>query len=338
MNNQSIKTGPALSVIIPVYNVVHYLEDCINSFLVQRFADFELLLVDDGSNDGSGRICDEFAEKDQRVIALHQENRGASFARNRGIDNAQGEFIVFADADDFVTEFYLEHLMESDADMVVTGLCKFGEKRGISMPASRADFGIKEFPAHWNTPPNMNYLYCYPVAKRFRTRILKEQRIRFDEMLFFSEDMCFNMNYYYYSESFTELPYADYMYRIMGITRDEKYRMSASDLVIHYEHIEACFQRLYKRIAEGSLDFVRDNTNLRVLRKFYSFLIQDTITPSSFVQNVRMFRNRSWADYMMGLLVRKKEKRIMQEAIRFPHLTYWTEIRLKNAICNVSQC
>lgn len=326
-----------VSVVVPVYNVAPYLEACIDSLLAQRFTDFEVLLVDDGSTDGSGAICDEIAGKDPRVVVLHQKNGGACAARNRGIDNARGEFIVFVDADDLVTDMHLEHLMESDADMVVTGVQKFGAKNGVSAPGRRDDFRIDALASHWNMPPEMNYLYCYSVAKRFRTHIIREHRIRFDESLFFSEDMCFNMDYYCYAESFAELPYADYMYRIMSITRDEKYRMAAVDLVTHHEHLEACFCRLYERIAPGSLDFVRDNTNLRMLRKLYSFLMQESITSMAFVQNVKAFRDRSWAGYMLGLLEGKKEKRVMREAVRFPLLTFWVENRLKNAITILSR-
>ena len=327
---------PRLSVIVPVYNAAPYLRDCVDSLLAQRFADYEVVLVDDGSKDGSGAICDELAGKDPRVVALHKENGGACSARNCGIDHARGEFIVFVDGDDLVTDEHLEHLMESDADMVVTGLQKFGAKNGTEKPARRDDFGIDELAAHWNTPPEMNYLYCYPVSKRFRTRILWEHGIRFDESLFFSEDMCFNMDYYCYAESFTELPYADYKYRLLSVTRDEKYRMSAAQLATHHERLESCFRRLYERIGRDTLPFVRDNTNLRVMRKFYSFLMLEGITASDFVQNVKSFRGRDWAGYMMGLLKGKKERRVMKEAVRFPLLTYWIEHRLHDAVSHVT--
>ena len=332
MNNQSTSTSPAVSVVVPVYNVAPYLRDCVGSLLAQRFADFEVLLVDDGSMDGSGAICDEFVQKDSRVVVLHQENGGACSARNRGIDNARGGFIVFVDADDLVTEDYLEHLMESEADMVVTGLQKFGAKSGTDNLARRDDFGIDGLAVHWNTPPEMNYLYCYPVAKRFRTSILREHGIRFDESLFFSEDMCFNMDYYCFAESFTELPYADYKYRLLGITRDEKYRMSATQLITHHERLETCFCRLYERIGMDTLPFVRDNTNRRMMRKFYSFLMQKNMTQVAFVRNVKTFRDQKWAGYMLSLLQGKKEKRVMREAVHLPVLTYWLENRLYYAI------
>ena len=321
-----------LSIIIPVFNSGEYLSGCLESILSQSFSDFEILLVDDGSNDGSGSQCDEYVGKDNRIRVFHKRNGGVCSARNRGIDNARGEFIVFVDADDYVTDVYLEHLMESDADMVVTGVQKFGAKEETIMPACREDYGIGDLAAHWNRPFEMNFQYCYPVAKRYRTEILRKHEIRFDESLFYSEDLCFNMRYSAYADSFTELPYADYFYRIMGITRDEKYRMSAEQLTAHHESLEACISRLYERIGAGTLSSVRDNTNLRLIRKFYSFLMQEGMGPRDFVGNVKEFRKKSWAGYMMGLLEGKRQKRVMREAVRFPLLTYWIEIRLRNAI------
>ena len=226
--------------------------------------------------------------------------------------------------------------MDTDADLVVSGVRKFGAKKGIEVPSLQASFGIEALAAHWNTPPEMNYRYCYPVAKRFKTRIIRENEIRFNESLFFSEDMCFNMEYYSHAESFKEQPYADYGYRLLNITRDEKFRMSAAELIIHHEALEACFCRLYERIGRDSLSFVRDNTNLRLVRKFYAFLMQKGISQADFVRNIKSFRDKSWAGYMLGLLQGKKEKRVLREAVRFPLLTYWVEIRLKNAISHVT--
>lgn len=321
-----------ISVIIPVYNTGDSLSLCIESILTQCYSDFEVLLVDDGSTDESGRICDEFAEKDSRIIVLHKQNGGVSSARNCGIENARGEYIVFVDSDDFLTNAYLEHLMESDADMVIAGLKMFGVKIDMSMPTERDDFGIEGLAAHWNTPPAMNYLYCYPVAKRFRTSIIQKHGIRFDESLFFSEDLYFNMQYYCYVNTFTELPYADYLYRITNITRDEKFKMGAMDLINHRESLEMCFERLYQRIGAGTLSFVRDNVNLRLMRKLFTFLMQDGISLKVFIQNVKMFRERSWSVYMMGLLKGKREKRVMREAVHSPFLTYWVEYRLRRTI------
>ena len=90
-----------ISIIVPVYNVEKYLQRCIESILTQTETDFELLLIDDGSKDKSGLICDEYAQKDKRVNVIHKENGGVSSARNLGIEKANGEWMCFIDADDF---------------------------------------------------------------------------------------------------------------------------------------------------------------------------------------------------------------------------------------------
>ena len=92
----------AISVIVPIYNAEKHLQSCIDSILAQTFTDFELLLINDGSKDNSGSICDEYVIKDNRVRVFHKENGGVSSARNLGLDNAIGEWVTFVDSDDWI--------------------------------------------------------------------------------------------------------------------------------------------------------------------------------------------------------------------------------------------
>ena len=94
-------SNPKISVIVPIYNAEKFLHRCIDSILAQSFTDFELLLIDDGSNDNSGKICDDYAQKDNRIKVFHKKNGGVSSARNIGLENAIGEWIAFCDADDW---------------------------------------------------------------------------------------------------------------------------------------------------------------------------------------------------------------------------------------------
>ena len=117
------KNEPKVSVIVPVYKAEKYLRKCVDSLLAQTFKDFEVLLVDDGSPDGSGVICDEYAKKDPRVRVFHKENGGVSSARQCGLDHARGEYTIHADPDDWVEPNMLEELYAKakaeDADMVI---------------------------------------------------------------------------------------------------------------------------------------------------------------------------------------------------------------------------
>ena len=120
--------SPCISVIVPVYKVEKYLKECIDSILAQTYRDFELILVDDGSPDNCGKICDEYARRDDRIIVIHQENKGLSGARNTALDIAKGEFVTFIDSDDVVNIRYLELLlsgMDEDIDIVASLLHEF---------------------------------------------------------------------------------------------------------------------------------------------------------------------------------------------------------------------
>lgn len=105
-----------ISIIIPVYNVEKYLKKCVNSIINQTYTDFELILVDDGSTDNSGKICDEYSKKDSRVIVIHQRNQGTAVARNTGLDLVHGEYIIFIDADDYIESDCLRILTNSIKD------------------------------------------------------------------------------------------------------------------------------------------------------------------------------------------------------------------------------
>lgn len=117
---------PVISVIVPVYKVEKYLHKCVDSILAQTFTDFELFLVDDGSPDSCGDICDEYAKKDDRVIVIHKKNGGLSDARNVAIDRAGGDYLTFIDSDDYVAENHLESmysaLLETDSDIAITNM------------------------------------------------------------------------------------------------------------------------------------------------------------------------------------------------------------------------
>lgn len=121
---------PLLSIIVPIYNVEEFLEECINSILVQKFIDYELILVDDGSPDNCGEICEEYALKDSRIILIHKKNGGLSSARNAGIDIARGSYLSFIDSDDFIsTDFYLANMSyltsHLDVDMLISQVCYY---------------------------------------------------------------------------------------------------------------------------------------------------------------------------------------------------------------------
>lgn len=189
--------NPKISIIVPVYNVEQYLPRCIDSILAQTFTDFEVLLIDDGSKDKSGAICDEYVAKDSRIRVFHKPNGGVSSARNIGLDNARGEYICFSDADDFVETNWLScfFLNMKKNDMVISGFRIF--KNGqltddVRMPISNDKLQIIQ---NLEERSISGYLWC----KCFRKEIIDNHKIRFNEKFVIWEDMDFVYRYWCYS-------------------------------------------------------------------------------------------------------------------------------------------
>lgn len=132
-----------VSVIVPVYNVAPYLERCIDSICHQSYADLDIILVDDGSTDGSSLICDRLAEADDRICVIHQANGGLSAARNAGIESAIGEFLTFVDSDDWIHPRFVETLLniaiDKDCELVMCGFRQCKNKIGFESPDSPVD-------------------------------------------------------------------------------------------------------------------------------------------------------------------------------------------------------
>lgn len=184
---------PVLSIIVPVYNVEQYLPMCIESIIGQTVSDFELILVNDGSTDGSLTICKEYAQKDNRIIVINQENTGVSSARNNGIEHARGAWITFVDSDDWVDSDYLEGfcLDRYDADLIVQGLEYYDNRNGKFFKQVRVkDCIIEEVNAKQTVADNNLLGSGFPVAKAF-SRTLIEKGVRFNPRISYHEDHVF---------------------------------------------------------------------------------------------------------------------------------------------------
>lgn len=179
--------SPKISVIVPVFNTEKYLHRCIDSILSQTFTDFELLLIDDGSMDASGAICDEYAKKDTRVRTFHKENGGVSSARNLGLDEAKGEWITFADSDDWVGADWLEiyePYLEKNDTLIAQGL----DYNTISDRSKYLHIGIDfkgDIKEGLLALPT--YMFGSPVNKLFFRNIIEQNSIKFDKNIAISK-------------------------------------------------------------------------------------------------------------------------------------------------------
>lgn len=184
-----------VSIIIPVFNKKDYLLKSIGSVLEQSYENIEVILIDDGSNDGSSEICDEIGHQDKRVICFHQKNQGVSAARNRGIEIATGRYIMFFDADDYAEPKWVECLLDSiqngNCSLGICGVKKEGffwggghkfDKDAVVSASTFCDLLNTEFlSALWD--------------KIFDLDIIKKEHIRFDVNTSMWEDLLFNMDY-----------------------------------------------------------------------------------------------------------------------------------------------
>ncbi len=183
-----------LSIIIPVYNIIKYLDRCIRSIVSQTFDDFEILLIDDGSTDDSGGFCDDWQGWDQRIRVFHKPNGGVSSARNLGLEKAEGEFITFVDGDDYILPGMYERLMilqaEHDADITISGFATEKKADGSFVPYYSCDeIKILSQQEQVKCLLTNTYYTCSCWDKIFRRKIVKN--LRFDTKITHYEDLLF---------------------------------------------------------------------------------------------------------------------------------------------------
>jgi len=247
-------SDPKISIIVAVYNVEKYLPECLDSILTQTFTDFELLLIDDGSPDTSGKICDEYAEKDNRIKVFHKENGGVSRARNLGLDNANGKWITFVDSDDWIENTYLQHLMEDDdedVELILEGRKLRNEKSEIleymyMMPSKNEKFTKNNFGGFYEK--YLHSWYCRSACgKLFLLKNIKKYNIKFNEELSYGEDSIFFLVYLRNINSFSINKYDEYNY----IKRKKEYSLSKTNFIEGKEKFYKILQNEYQYIIDS---------------------------------------------------------------------------------------
>lgn len=240
---------PNVSVIVPIYNTEKYLSSCIDSILVQTFTDFELILVDDGSTDSSGKICDKYAKKDSRIVVIHKENGGANRARETGVNNAKGNWIMFVDSDDTITNNAIDILFHNASEKhdIIIGQI-FSEK------TCNSNISIETY---------RNYLirgkYVQPVSKLIRKSLFSTNSFNFPNSISIGEDMLMNIQLSFLStKQVIVIPNKiyNYNYRACSAINTRKnsikyecdfwkilYSLIPINIINHYEH--ALFTHTY---------------------------------------------------------------------------------------------
>ena len=209
--------APTVSIIVPVYNAEKTIGRCIDSILGQQYTDFELLLVDDGSKDGSGAICDSYALADSRVQVIHKENTGVSDTRNIGISRAAGVYLQFLDSDDWITpdatKLLVEAAGEHNCDLVISDFYRVVGER-VSRKGDIDEDRVltrEEYAAHMMEQP-ADFYYGVLWNKLYRRDIVESHRLRMDPELSWCEDFMFNLEYIRHAQRFYALQVPIYYY------------------------------------------------------------------------------------------------------------------------------
>lgn len=210
-----------ISVIIPVFNAESSITATVKSLSVQEFAGLEVILVDDGSTDASGAICDSLAVLYDNVKVLHKDNGGVSSARNMGLDVAEGEYVMFLDADDSLAEGALESLYAPDYDMVIAGFEKIRDNESLEShkpPFSKIYKGHDQMTAFWDdlVSEKDSYLLNSSCFKLFRRSVIEARSLRFDTMLRYGEDKMFVFSFLRFADKVRTVSEVVYKYMIQG--------------------------------------------------------------------------------------------------------------------------
>lgn len=218
--------NPQISIIVPVYKAEQYLYRCLDSILAQKFEDWECILVNDGSPDRSGEICEIYAAHDSRFRVFHQENGGASVARNLGLEKAQGEWIAFVDCDDIAEPEYLYHLYEGTiqgSQFVMTNIRDFHVQIKENITLSGPNF------VHYFVKNNIFALSC-PTSKLFNRKIINHTALHFPIGIHMGEDGAFIIAYMNKVEKVSLFTYTDYVYNNTSGSLSTKYYSFESEL------------------------------------------------------------------------------------------------------------
>jgi len=287
-----------ISIIVPVYNSAKYLIRCVKSLVHQTYNDLEIVLINDGSTDDSGRICDGFAKKDKRIKVLHQQNKGVSAARNTGLNIATGKWIGFVDSDDYVDNRMFENLLlvaqSTDAEIVVCGyVTKYLD--GHEMVMAKADIptvmsGLEAL-EYVLKPRCMEGFLC---NKLFHQKFFNQSDKLLREDIFFCEDLLFVVEAFINSKYVAYLPNAFYHYCMQEHGAMANYGLKRETELLAKRNVLS----LVKGISRKYTDYVKIGYVDSTVSMLYAVACQ-----GEYRQGVRHYLQREASRYLMRYLV-----------------------------------
>lgn len=255
-----------ISIIVPVFNIEKYVEPCILSLINQTYSNFEIIIVDDGSTDNSGQICDNIAISNEKIKVIHKENGGLSDARNCGIKNAKGDFLVFVDGDDIVKPNYLSSFPQ-DADLCIQGYVSRKDKNDSIVHLKEHFF--KE---------NVAIAYCLneipPTVwtKLFRKDIIINNQIEYRNIRL-TEDLIFTLEYLLHCHSLRTIDKSEYIYFTRNNNSLSQRKYNLDELMIKERFLFSLYEKIFEKDCRFRR-FMQEKTLLTV-SKYYFFYNQN---------------------------------------------------------------
>lgn len=285
---------PLVSIIIPIYNAEKTIERCINSILNQTYKDFELLLLDDGSTDTSGLICDSFAENDIRIKVFHKENSGVSDTRNQGIAMAVGEYLQFVDSDDWLapdaTRFFMRTMKEHRCDMVIADFYRVIGERVAQKGDIEKDgiMGRADYAASMLQKPE-DFYYGVLWNKFYKKSIVDKYDIKMDTAVSWCEDFMFNMEYVRHVDTVFALKIPVYYY---VKTKDSLVfqGFSMKKTILMKRMVFAYYSHFYRDVL-GEEDYER--RKMQIYRFLFDAASDGNVSPLSLVGSCRLGDERT---------------------------------------------
>lgn len=233
-----------VSVVVPIYNVEKYLEECIKSLLIQTYNKIEIILVDDGSKDNSGNICDAFQSIDDRIVVIHKQNEGLGYARNSGLKIAKGSYVTFIDSDDIAESDLIENLIKgikkNNSDTCIGGYKRinkdgdiiFNEKYEEAIYLDNDVYNKLFIKMLGSSPERHDSIRMSVWNVMYSMKIIKQNGLMFpSERDFISEDLLWDLEYYKYSKSVAVIDSSSYLYRITPGSLTQKYKKDKFNMI-----------------------------------------------------------------------------------------------------------
>ena len=330
--------NPLISIIVPVYNVEDKLERCVHSLFSQTYSNIEIILIDDGSIDKSGFVCDNLLLEDSRIKVIHQKNHGVSYSRNKGIDSSKGEYICFVDSDDFVEKNYIENFiigLRNTTDLVFQGINEINEGNKITRKIPKECYYLYENILEGIADINKYSMFGYVCNKLYKRSIIVDNNIRFNLTINISEDRIFALQYIKYVNEMSVVAASAYNYEILttGLTLRKR---AFKDLKIAADtNLKVALDLLEERQSERFLYDTRKSYIIASIGYLNSRFINKTPI-STIINEINHFKNKylNWLNYYIPV---NNDQKMLYLSLKFPTCItilllklYWFLKKIKN--------